>query len=115
MVTVWHNNRCGKSRDAIKHLEAKGIDFEVYEYLKEELTSSQIEELISMLGIDDIRDMLRKKEVAYKENNLQDSSLSLQTIIDIVIANPKLIERPIVINNKKAIIARPFELALSII
>ena len=115
MITIWHNSRCGKSRDGKKLLEEKGVDFEVYEYLKDDLKAEQIQELISMLGISDIREMLRLKEDAYKDNNLNDKSLSTQAIIDIVVSNPKLIERPIIINNGKAVIARPAELALDII
>lgn len=115
MITIWHNSRCGKSRDGKQLLEDKGVEFEVYEYLKDELKAEQIKELISMLGITDIRQMLRSKEDAYKENNLKDTTLSTDEIIDIVVKNPKLIERPIIINNNKAVIARPAELALDII
>jgi arsenate reductase len=109
MVKVWHNNRCGKSRDAIKHLEANNIDFEVVEYLKNNFTKDDLVEVINMLGISDVREMLRTKEAEYKENNLKDDSLSQDAIIDIVVANPKLVERPIVINGNKAVIARPLE------
>jgi arsenate reductase len=115
MITIWHNSRCGKSRDGKKLLEEKGIEIEVYEYLKEELKPSQIKEIIKMLGINDIREMLRTKESAYKENNLKDKSLTTDQTIDIVIKYPKLIERPIFINNGKAVIARPAELALDIL
>ncbi len=115
MITIWHNSRCGKSRDGKKLLEERGVEFEVYEYLKDDLKPEQIKQLISMLEISDIREMLRTKEDAFKTNNLKDTNLSTETIIDIVVANPKLIERPIIINNGKAVIARPAELALDII
>jgi arsenate reductase len=109
MIKVWHNSRCGKSRDGVKYLEAKGVKFEIFEYLKTDLKASDIKKLISQLGITEIRDMMRTKEAAYKENNLKDSSLTQDEIIDVIIKNPKLIERPVVINNNKAVIARPAE------
>jgi arsenate reductase len=109
MVKVWHNNRCGKSRDAVKYLESNSIDFEIVEYLKNNFSKDDLQEVINMLGISDVREMLRTKEKEYKENNLKDESLSQDVIIDIVVANPKLVERPIVINGNKAVIARPLE------
>jgi arsenate reductase len=109
MVKVWHNNRCGKSRDAVKYLESNSIDFEIVEYLKNNFSKDDLQEVINMLGISDAREMLRTKEKEYKENNLKDESLSQDVIIDIVVANPKLVERPIVINGNKAVIARPLE------
>jgi arsenate reductase len=109
MVKVWHNNRCGKSRDAVKYLESNNIDFEIVEYLKNNFSKDDLQEVIKMLGISDVREMLRTKEKEYKENNLKDDSLTQATIIDIVVANPKLVERPIVINGNKAVIARPLE------
>lgn len=109
MVKVWHNNRCGKSRDAIKYMQENKIDFEIVEYLKNNFTKDDLQEVINMLGISDVRDMLRSKEKEYKEHNLKDNSLSQDEIIDIVVANPKLVERPIVINGHKAVIARPLE------
>jgi arsenate reductase len=109
MVKVWHNNRCGKSRDAVKYLESNSINFEIVEYLKNNFSKDDLQEVINMLGISDAREMLRTKEKEYKENNLKDESLSQDVIIDIVVANPKLVERPIVINGNKAVIARPLE------
>lgn len=108
MIKVWHNNRCGKSREAIKYLEEKNLEYEIFEYLKEPLTSDDIKNIITLLKIDDIREMLRSKETVYKENNLQNELLNTDEIIELIIQNPKLIERPIVINNEKAVIARPY-------
>ena len=109
MVKVWHNTRCGKSREVIKYLEANNIDFEIVEYLKNNFTKDDLIEVIDMLGISDVREMLRTKEKEYKEYNLKDNSLTQDAIIDIIVANPKLIERPIVINGNKAVIARPLD------
>lgn len=109
-IQIWHNQRCSKSRDVKTIVEESEFDFHVVEYLKEELTKNDILHIMTLLGIKDIRDMLRSKEDEYKEYNLDNPSLTQNEIIDIVLKNPKLIERPIVIKGDKAIIARPPEL-----
>ena len=109
MIKIWHNNRCSKSREAKAILDESNHKFEVFEYLKNDFSSSDLKELISKLGISDIRQMLRTKEVEYKELNLSDESLSQDEIIDLVVQNPKLVERPIIIKDGKAVIARPME------
>ena len=115
MIKIWHNPRCSKSRSAKEILEETNSSYKVIEYLKKELTREDIIKLKSMLAIDDIREMLRTKEDEYKANNLNDSSLSQEQIIEVVLQNPKLIERPILVKGEKAIIARPPELALEFI
>ncbi|MEA3353754.1 MAG: arsenate reductase (glutaredoxin) [Campylobacterota bacterium] len=109
MIKIWHNNRCSKSREAKAILEDSGYEFETFEYLKNEFTKEDIKDIISKLGIDDIRDMLRDKESEYKELNIADSAKTQEEIIDLVVANPKLVERPIIIKGDKAVIARPME------
>lgn len=109
MIKIWHNNRCSKSREAYKILEDNGFEYETFEYLKTQVTKDDIKEVIKLLGISDIRDMLRHKEAEYKELNIKDESLSQDQIIDLVVQHPKLIERPIIIKNGKAVIARPME------
>lgn len=109
MIKIWHNNRCSKSREAKAILEENGSEFETFEYLKNEFTKEDIKDIISKLGIEDIRDMLRKKEAEYKELNIADESKSQDEVIDLVVANPKLVERPIIIKGDKAVIARPME------
>jgi len=115
MIKIWHNPRCSKSRSAKEILEETNTNYELVEYLKKELTKEDIINLKSMLGIDNIREMLRSKENEYKENNLNDSNLTQDQIIEVILQNPKLIERPILVKGDKAIIARPPELALEFI
>jgi len=107
MVQIWHNNRCSKSRDAKKYLDQHNIEYEVVEYLKNNFTADDLRMVINQLGITDIKEMLRTKEKEYKE--LEIASRTQDEIIDLVVQNPKLVERPIVINNNKAIIARPLD------
>lgn len=108
-MQIWHNNRCGKSREAKTILENSGLEFETFEYLKNKFTKEDIKNIISKLGITDVRDMLRKKEKEYKELNIADESKTQEQIIELIIENPKLIERPIIIKDDKAVIARPME------
>jgi arsenate reductase len=115
MIKIWHNARCGKSRDSKNLLEEKGCEYEVFEYLKNEFNSENIKELIKMLDISDVRDMLRTKEKEYKELNIADKSKTQDEIIDLVVANPKLVERPIVIKDGKAAIGRPIEKVIELL
>jgi len=107
MIKIWHNNRCSKSREAKKILEDSGLEFEVFEYLKNDFTIDDIKDIKNMLGISDIRDMLRKKEKEYKELDIDNKSED--EILTILLDTPKLIERPIIIKENRAVIARPME------
>ncbi len=111
---LLHNPRCSKSREALEILRNKNENFIVFLYLEEELEASFLEQILSKLSIRP-RQLLRKGETAYKENNLNDENLSDKKIIELMIRFPKLIERPIFIKNKKAIIGRPPEKVLEII
>jgi len=107
MITIWHNNRCSKSREAKALLEESGLEFEVFEYLKNDFSKEELLRLMAQLKISDINDMLRKKEKEYKELDIGNKSQN--EILDLVVQNPKLIERPIIIKENKAVIARPME------
>ncbi|MDJ0807655.1 MAG: arsenate reductase (glutaredoxin) [Gammaproteobacteria bacterium] len=113
-VEIYHNPRCSKSRQTLQLLKDKHIEPEVVEYLKTPPDRATLESILDMLGIQP-RDLMRKKEKEYKENNLADPDLSRQQLIDAMIAHPKLIERPIVIKNGKAALGRPPEKVLEII
>lgn len=106
-IKIWHNNRCSKSREAKKILEEQNVPHGTFEYLKEIFTINDIEDIMNMLDITDIKDMLRKNEDEYKSLDIQNKSHN--EIISLVIQNPKLIQRPIIIKDDKAIIARPME------
>jgi len=107
-ITIWHNPRCSKSRDSFKLLEEKGIDAEVVKYLDEVPTKEELQNMLEMLGMNSAQELMRTKEVIYKELNLKDET-SEDALLDAMIANPKLIERPIVIKGNKAVIGRPIE------
>ncbi len=107
MLTILHNNRCGKSRAALQYLESRGFEFEVRNYLDNPLTEVEIEDLLEKLdtGIDDI---IRKNEEIWKEK-FSETTYSDSELISILANYPKLLQRPIVIKNNKAIIARDLE------
>ena len=112
--TIYHNPRCSKSRQTLELLKEKNIEPEVVLYLENPPSEDEISNLISILGIN-TRELLRKGEDEYKAHNLKDQTMSDQKIIEIMSENPKLIERPIVISNNKAIIGRPPENVLKLI
>lgn len=107
MMKIYHNSRCRKSREALEILKTKNIEFEIIEYLKDNLTKNQLKDLIKKLGIEPIN-LVRKNEQIWKEN-FKNKKLTSDEIIQILSDNPKLIERPIVELNDKAIIGRPPE------
>ncbi len=113
MITIYHNNRCTKSREGLEILENSGKPFEIKKYLEDIPNKKELQELISKLGIKPI-ELIRKNEAIWKEN-FKGKELSDSQIITAMVENPKLIERPIVINGDKAIIGRPPENILDII
>ena len=113
-IQIYHNPRCSKSRQTLTLLQEQGIEPTVIEYLKNIPAAADIKDVLNKLGIS-ARELLRNKEDAYKEHNLADKSLSDDDIIAAMIASPKLIERPIVINGDKARIGRPPEQVLEIL
>jgi len=112
-IKIWHNPRCSKSRDSFKLLEEKGINAQVVKYLENVPTKEELRELLQMLDIS-ARELMRTKEALYKELNLQDET-SQEALIEAMVANPKLIERPIVIRGNKAVIGRPIERVVELI
>jgi len=104
---ILHNPRCSKSRLALQALEEKDITIEVIEYLKEPVTVAQLTEIIDLLGIKPV-ELLRKNEAIYKEQ-FKGKELSDTEWIQAMIDFPKLMERPIVIKDGKAVVARPTE------
>lgn len=106
-VTIWHNPRCSKSRDATTLLEEKGIDAEVVKYLDTPPTKEELITVLKMLGIT-ARELMRTKEDIYKELDLKEVT-DEEELIEAMVAHPRLIERPIVIKEGKAVIGRPIE------
>lgn len=114
-VTIYHNPRCSKSRETLKLLQENNVEPVIVEYLKTPLNAEQISLLCKQLGMETPRDLMRKKETDYKENNLADDSLTEQQLLDAMVSFPKLIERPIVVVGEQAKIGRPPEAVLAIL
>ncbi len=113
-VTLYHNPRCSKSRQTLALLRENDIEPTIIEYLKTPPSQSELKNILKHLDMS-ARDLLRKKEAAYKEENLADESLSEAAIIKKMVNHPSLIERPIVVIGKKARIGRPPEAVLEIL
>ncbi len=113
-TTIYHNPRCSKSRQTLELLHEKQIDADIIEYLNQPPNRDELERLLDMLGLEP-RQLMRTKEAEYKQLGLDDESLSRDALIEAMIANPKLIERPIVVHNGKAAIGRPPENILEIL
>ena len=105
MTTLYLNPRCSKSREAQEILNEKGEEVNVIHYLKPPPTADELRNLISLLKIKPI-ELIRTQEAEWIEN-FKDKNLSDDELIEAMIAFPKLIERPIVVKNSKAIIGRP--------
>ena len=113
MIKIYHNNRCSKSRCGLEILEKSGKEFEIVKYLEDVPNNKELKTLIELLGIKPI-ELVRKNEAIWKET-FKNKDLSDEEIITAMVENPKLIERPIIINGKKAVIGRPPEKILDII
>lgn len=108
MTTIFHNPRCSKSRAAVELLESRGIKFDVVLYLQAPPSEKELGRIVQMLGIDP-EQLVRKGEQLFKELGLGDQELSDKEWIATLSANPKLIERPIVLHGGSAAIGRPIE------
>jgi arsenate reductase len=113
MIKIYHNPRCTKSRQGLAILENSGKEYEVVKYLDTIPSEKELTEIIQLLKIAPI-DLVRKNEKIWKEN-YKGKVLSDKEIILAMLQNPKLIERPIIINKNKAVIGRPSENILTII
>ncbi|QYJ80139.1 arsenate reductase (glutaredoxin) [Shewanella acanthi] len=113
-ATIYHNPRCSKSRETLALLEQQGCQITVVEYLKAVPSADDIRTLLTKLNLT-ARQLMRTKEDEYKELGLADANLSEEALIEAMIATPKLIERPIVLANDKAVIGRPPENVLTIL
>ena len=104
-VTIWHNPRCSKSREAMSILEENGCEHNVVKYLDSKPSETEIKNILGMLGLS-ARELMRTKEDIYKELNLKEES-DESKLIKAMAEHHKLIERPIIIKEGKAIIGRP--------
>lgn len=109
MLTIYHNSRCSKSREALAYLESLQQPVTVLCYLETPPDAAKIRQLLHKLGYS-ARQLLRDKEELYQQLGLADPTLSEQQLIDAMVKNPRLIERPIIEWPDKAVIARPLSL-----
>lgn len=113
-LTLYHNPRCSKSRGALELLEARGLQPNVRRYLETPPSAAELKELLGKLGIS-ARQLLRTGEEEYQTLGLAGPALSEDQLIEAMVAHPRLIERPILINGDKAVIGRPPEKVLEIL
>lgn len=113
-LTIYHNPRCTKSRETLKLLEDKGLQPKVVEYLKEPPTAKELDDILKKLGLEP-EQIVRTKEDVYATSGLKNANLSRSEKIAILVKNPILIERPIVVNGAQAALGRPPERILGIL
>lgn len=113
-VTIYHNPRCSKSRQTLELIRGKGIEPTIIEYLKTPPTAAELSAILGKLEIKP-RELMRRKEAPYRERNLDDPSLSEEALIDAMVENPVLIERPVVLSGDRAALGRPPEKVLEIL
>jgi arsenate reductase (glutaredoxin) len=113
-ITIYHNPRCSKSRQTLKILQDNNITPQIILYLETPPSKSDLKNLLAKLDIG-ARDLLRPSEEAYKLKGLSDKSLTDDQLISAMLAEPKLIERPIVVAGEKAVLGRPPENVLALL
>ena len=113
-VIIYHNPKCSKSRKALEIIKSKNIEPTIILYLVNKLSKTEVKKLLSKLGLS-IRDILRTGEDEYKNNNLKNENLTDDKLIDFLIKFPKLLQRPIVVKDNKAVVGRPPENILDVL
>ncbi len=113
MITIYHNPRCGKSRECLAFLENSDEAFEVIKYLEKPLTFNELSTLIKKLNLKPI-EVVRTKESIWI-SNFKGKDLSDEQIVNAMVEYPILMERPIAVKGNKAVIARPFDKVKSIL
>lgn len=113
-ITIFHNPRCSKSRATLALLEERGVTPQIRLYLEEPPDAAELRSILRKLGIP-ARSLLRTGEAEYREQGLDDDSLSEDRLIEAMAATPRLIERPIVVAGRRAALGRPPEAVLEIL
>lgn len=113
-VTIYHNPRCSKSRQTLALIEEQGVAPVIVEYLKTPPSAVELKAILKKLGLKP-QDIVRTKEARYAELGLKDRAVSDDELIALLVENPVLIERPIVVAGNKAAIGRPPEKVLAIL
>ena len=113
-IRIFHNPRCSKSRATLALLQERGIEPEITLYLESPPDAGELRSILQKLGLT-ARELMRKGEAEYREQNLADESLTEDELITAMVASPRLIERPIVLANDRAAIGRPLESVIEIL
>jgi arsenate reductase len=113
-VTIWHNPRCGKSRETLALLREKGVEPDVREYLKAPPSSKEIETLLDQLGVEP-RALVRDGEAEFKASGKKAATLTRKDAVELIARHPILLQRPVVVSGRKAAIGRPPEAVLAIL
>ncbi|EHI69755.1 arsenate reductase (glutaredoxin) [Streptococcus ictaluri] len=113
-ITIYHNPNCGTSRNVLAMIRHTGIEPTIVEYLKTPPSQDKLEELLAEMGVS-ARDILRTNVPEFDSHHLADLSLSEEKILDIMVSNPILINRPIVVTSKGVKLCRPSETLLDIL
>ena len=113
-VTIYHNPKCGTSRNTLAMIRASGVEPEIIEYLVNPPSRDRLKELLAAMRMP-ARDLLRRKGTPYDELGLDDPSLTEEQILDAMMAHPILINRPIVVTDKGVRLCRPSEVVLEIL
>ena len=113
-ITIYHNPRCSKSRQALQLLRDKGVEPEIVEYLKTPPDKKTLKKLLSMLDMAP-RQLMRTKEKEYKALGLADPDVGDEQLLEAMVENPRLMERPVVVSGGKAALGRPPEKVLDVL
>lgn len=113
-VKIFHNPRCTKSRQTLALLTEQGIEPEIVEYLDTPPSRQELDAVLTLLNLEP-RQLMRQHEKEYKEAGLDNPNLGRNELIQLMVDNPKVIERPIVLSKGKAAIGRPPESVLDIL
>ncbi|HTE37028.1 MAG TPA: arsenate reductase (glutaredoxin) [Reyranella sp.] len=113
-VTIWHNPRCGKSRQTLALLQEKGVTPTIREYLKQPPSKAEVEALLDLVG-GAPGELIRDGEAEFKALGRKKGEMSKAEIVKAIVAHPILLQRPIVVAGKKAAIGRPPEAVLPLL
>ena len=113
-ITIYHNPRCSKSRKAMDILKSRGIEPEIVDYTKQPPNEETLRQLLRALGLE-AEQLVRKNDQSFKDMQLGDKKLSSEEWLNILLENPSLLQRPIIMVGEKAIIGRPPEQVLELL
>jgi arsenate reductase len=113
-VTLYHNPRCSKSRQALELLRARKVEPEIIEYLKTPPSVAELDRILKLLDMEP-RELMRRKESVYTDLALDDDSLDRHSLLQAMVEHPILIERPIAVSDARAALGRPPENVLDVL